>query len=103
MRVSLISLNIFASGTTGYEEAAAQGIVAGINAGLGATNQAPMIISRGEGYIGVMIDDLILKGAEEPCSYHIPQFTGLLPVVLIVLNRSDVHLALGVSNDTSKR
>jgi len=54
------------NGTTGYEEAAAQGIVAGINAGLASQVSAPLIISRADGYIGVMIDDLITRGAEEP-------------------------------------
>ena len=55
-------------GTTGYEEAAAQGAVAGINAGLRALQRSPMTITRAEGYVGVMIDDLIVKGAEEPCN-----------------------------------
>ncbi|KAJ7915574.1 glucose inhibited division protein A-domain-containing protein [Mycena leptocephala] len=54
------------NGTTGYEEAAAQGIVAGINAGLAALNRPPLILTRADGYTGVMIDDLIVKGAEEP-------------------------------------
>ncbi|KAH9851003.1 glucose-inhibited division protein A subfamily [Lenzites betulinus] len=54
------------NGTTGYEEAAGQGVVAGINAGLSALHRAPLVISRAEGFIGVMIDDLIVKGAEEP-------------------------------------
>ncbi|KZT66489.1 glucose-inhibited division protein A subfamily [Daedalea quercina L-15889] len=54
------------NGTTGYEEAAAQGILAGINAGLAAVRQPPLIISRADGYLGVMVDDLIVKGAEEP-------------------------------------
>ena len=54
------------NGTTGYEEAAAQGVVAGINAGLAAQGREPMSISRGEGYIGIMIDDLITKGVSEP-------------------------------------
>ncbi|KAG8925494.1 Mitochondrial Translation Optimization [Tulasnella sp. 418] len=54
------------NGTTGYEEAAAQGILAGINAGLSAQNKPPLIITRADGYIGVMVDDLIVKGAEEP-------------------------------------
>jgi glucose-inhibited division protein A len=54
------------NGTTGYEEAAAQGIVAGINAGLAAQDKEEMIISRGDGYIGIMIDDLITKGVSEP-------------------------------------
>lgn len=54
------------NGTTGYEEAAAQGIVAGINAGLASQNKQPMLIGRGDGYIGIMIDDLITKGVTEP-------------------------------------
>ena len=54
------------NGTTGYEEAAAQGIVAGINAGLAAQNRGELIIGRGDGYIGIMIDDLITKGVSEP-------------------------------------
>ncbi|KAL8734488.1 MAG: hypothetical protein Q9166_001388 [cf. Caloplaca sp. 2 TL-2023] len=54
------------NGTTGYEEAAAQGIVAGINAGLAAQGKEEMTISRGDGYIGIMIDDLITKGVSEP-------------------------------------
>jgi tRNA uridine 5-carboxymethylaminomethyl modification enzyme len=54
------------NGTTGYEEAAAQGIVAGINAGLSATNRDPISILRNQGYIGVLIDDLVTKGVEEP-------------------------------------
>ena len=54
------------NGTTGYEEAAAQGIVAGINAGLASQSKPPLIISRSDGYIGIMIDDLITKGVTEP-------------------------------------
>ncbi|KIK64123.1 hypothetical protein GYMLUDRAFT_95024 [Collybiopsis luxurians FD-317 M1] len=54
------------NGTTGYEEAAAQGIVAGINAGLAALHRPPMILTRADGYTGVMIDDLTIKGTEEP-------------------------------------
>lgn len=54
------------NGTTGYEEAAGQGIVAGINAGLAAQGKPEMILSRGDGYIGIMIDDLITKGVSEP-------------------------------------
>ena len=53
-------------GTTGYEEAAAQGIVAGINAGLSSQQREPMVISRDEGYIGVLIDDLVSRGTNEP-------------------------------------
>lgn len=54
------------NGTTGYEEAAAQGIMAGINAALGCQNKAPLILKRHEAYIGVLIDDLITKGTQEP-------------------------------------
>ncbi|XP_078467917.1 5-taurinomethyluridine-[tRNA] synthase subunit MTO1, mitochondrial [Lampetra planeri] len=54
------------NGTTGYEEAAAQGIIAGINAGLRATGRPPFVVSRTEGYLGVLIDDLTTMGASEP-------------------------------------
>lgn len=54
------------NGTTGYEEAACQGLIAGINAHLATKDEAPFTISRSEGYIGVLIDDLINKGTEEP-------------------------------------
>ncbi|CAO3676585.1 unnamed protein product [Umbelopsis vinacea] len=54
------------NGTTGYEEAAAQGIIAGVNAGLSAHKKDPLILDRADGYIGVLIDDLITKGVEEP-------------------------------------
>ena len=61
------SIYHYLSGTTGYEEAAAQGVVAGINAGLAAQNRPQLVLTRADSYIGVMIDDLIVKGAEEPC------------------------------------
>ncbi|KAI1074070.1 glucose-inhibited division protein A subfamily [Whalleya microplaca] len=54
------------NGTTGYEEAAGQGIIAGINAGRAAQGLAPVSITRADGYIGIMIDDLITKGVSEP-------------------------------------
>ncbi len=54
------------NGTTGYEEAAAQGIVAGINASLKTTSNKEFIIPRSSGYIGVLIDDLVMKGTKEP-------------------------------------
>ncbi|RPD96765.1 tRNA uridine-5-carboxymethylaminomethyl(34) synthesis enzyme MnmG [Aureibaculum marinum] len=54
------------NGTTGYEEAASQGLMAGINASLKIQDRAPFILKRSEAYIGVLIDDLITKGTEEP-------------------------------------
>ncbi|XP_043605555.1 protein MTO1 homolog, mitochondrial [Bombus pyrosoma] len=54
------------NGTTGYEEAAAQGIIAGVNAAAKVLNKKPLIISRTEGYIGVLIDDLTTLGTNEP-------------------------------------
>ena len=54
------------NGTTGYEEAAAQGIVAGLNAARKAGGQQPIIMDRAQAYIGVMIDDLVTKGVSEP-------------------------------------
>jgi len=54
------------NGTTGYEEAGAQGLMAGINAALKVQKKAPFILKRSEAYIGVLIDDLITKGTEEP-------------------------------------
>ena len=54
------------NGTTGYEEAAAQGLMAGINAALSVKNMEPFILDRSQAYIGVMIDDLVTKGVAEP-------------------------------------
>ncbi|WP_440911458.1 tRNA uridine-5-carboxymethylaminomethyl(34) synthesis enzyme MnmG [Candidatus Pelagibacter sp.] len=54
------------NGTTGYEEAAAQGLIAGINAALSVKNSEPFILDRSDAYIGVMIDDLVTKGVAEP-------------------------------------
>ena len=55
-----------ANGSSGYEEAAAQGIIAGINAALKIQNKEPLVIGRADGYIGVLIDDLVTKGTNEP-------------------------------------
>ena len=54
------------NGTTGYEEAAAQGLIAGINAALRVRNKEPFILNRSDAYIGVLIDDLVTKGTNEP-------------------------------------
>src|SRR5438874_9429564 len=54
------------NGTSGYEEAAAQGLIAGANAALKTQNREPLVLSRKQAYIGVLIDDLVSKGAEEP-------------------------------------
>jgi tRNA uridine 5-carboxymethylaminomethyl modification enzyme len=54
------------NGTTGYEEAACQGLIAGINASLKVQEKDPLLLKRAEGYIGVLVDDLINKGTEEP-------------------------------------
>lgn len=54
------------NGTTGYEEAAAQGLVAGLNAASAAAGSAPIVFDRADGYLGVMIDDLVTRGITEP-------------------------------------
>src|SRR5262249_20137742 len=54
------------NGTTGYEEAAAQGLMAGINAALKIKGEPPLILARSQGYIGVLLDDLVTKGVDEP-------------------------------------
>ncbi len=54
------------NGTTGYEEAAAQGLVAGVNAALLVRGEPPMVIDRSRGYIGVLVDDLVTRGVDEP-------------------------------------
>jgi tRNA uridine 5-carboxymethylaminomethyl modification enzyme len=54
------------NGTTGYEEAAAQGLIAGLNAALSAAGSAPIVLDRADAYIGVLIDDLVTRGTSEP-------------------------------------
>src|SRR5207244_9798782 len=54
------------NGTTGYEEAAAQGLLAGLNAALAAAGSAPFQVDRADGYLGVLIDDLVSRGVTEP-------------------------------------
>ncbi len=93
------------NGTTGYEEAAAQGLIAGINAVRSLNNEEPFVLRRDEAYIGVMIDDLVTKGTKEP--YRM--FTSRAEYRLLLREESaDVRLsgygyALGLLDESAYR
>ncbi len=93
------------NGTTGYEEAACQGLMAGINAHLKIKAQAPLILKRSEAYIGVLIDDLISKGTQEPYRMFTSraEFRTLLRQDNADLRLTEISYRLGLASEERMR
>ena len=93
------------NGTTGYEEAACQGIMAGINAHLKINEKAPLILKRSDAYIGVLIDDLISKGTNEPYRMFTSraEFRTLLRQDNADLRLTEMSYRLGLANEARLR
>ena len=93
------------NGTTGYEEAACQGLMAGMNAHLKITHKEPLILQRSDAYIGVLIDDLIGKGTNEPYRMFTSraEFRTLLRQDNADLRLTELSYKLGLASDTRMR
>ncbi|NMC63214.1 MAG: tRNA uridine-5-carboxymethylaminomethyl(34) synthesis enzyme MnmG, partial [SAR324 cluster bacterium] len=93
------------NGTSGYEEAAGQGLIAGANAALSLFNKEPLIIDRGQGYIGVMIDDITTNGVDEPYRMFTSraEYRLLLREDNAALRLCPVAIKLGLLGDQERR